>query len=532
MKKDYIYANEDQFNKFVMMPKAFFALDELADMSLCGVVLYSLMLDRSHLSKANGWADSEGRVFITYSLKQIMKDLRCGKTTAANTLNELEKKFGLIKRVKRGKALTNLIYVMLMIEEDEEEEEPKKKKKKGKKKEKKKQSSKSYTGYSSGYDVMQNGWASGNNPPTGSGWTNGYPEELCRLTPEEDALFEQQVRDKVRHIQATAYREPEPDPFMTMEEQYSEVRNPNLTHPDTRYYEERYTERYPDHSRMEARGYDPYAGDGDEAPAMAHSSSEVQNPNFTFGQKNARPYEAENPGKAAFDLRLGRSQKAGCEVRNPNPNNTENNNKIILTPTPTPHPEVKDLFRDTLNIYEDERWKDPDFVSAFIRESIKYNDLKKENPWKTKTLDVIVKFMVDICTYPGKEQRFGKNVYRQKDLRRRFSNLQPVHIRYVMSVMDARKDEIKNFRGYLFSCLYNAPERLQRSRVRQVQKEQRSLTNDCFAASDTRYTPSAEWNDGLIHNPACDKRYGPNVFINGRQVSYDELWDNIPYRRD
>lgn len=37
--------------------------------------LYSLLLDRSSLSAKNGWLDEEGKVYIYYTLEQIMADM-------------------------------------------------------------------------------------------------------------------------------------------------------------------------------------------------------------------------------------------------------------------------------------------------------------------------------------------------------------------------------------------------------------------------------------------------------------------------
>ena len=41
-------------------------------------VLYSLLLDRSTLSKKNGWQDSEGRIYIVYPIAEIAETMKKG----------------------------------------------------------------------------------------------------------------------------------------------------------------------------------------------------------------------------------------------------------------------------------------------------------------------------------------------------------------------------------------------------------------------------------------------------------------------
>ena len=67
-------------------------------------MLYGLMLDRMSLSMKNGWLDEENRVYIIYTLENIMEDLNCGKDKGVKILAELDtvKGIGLIERKKRG----------------------------------------------------------------------------------------------------------------------------------------------------------------------------------------------------------------------------------------------------------------------------------------------------------------------------------------------------------------------------------------------------------------------------------------------
>ena len=73
--------------------------------------LYSLLLDRSSLSAKNGWLDEEGKVYIYYTLEQIMADMHCANQKATKLLKELETKAGLIERQKQGQGKPTRIYV-------------------------------------------------------------------------------------------------------------------------------------------------------------------------------------------------------------------------------------------------------------------------------------------------------------------------------------------------------------------------------------------------------------------------------------
>ena len=84
--------------------------NRFADITTDAKLLYSLMLDRSSLSAKNGWLDKEGKVYIFYTLEQIMIDMHCANQKATKLLKELETK-GLIERRRRGQGKVTRIYV-------------------------------------------------------------------------------------------------------------------------------------------------------------------------------------------------------------------------------------------------------------------------------------------------------------------------------------------------------------------------------------------------------------------------------------
>ena len=73
-------------------------------------MLYAVLLDRANLSRANGWTDEDGNIFIVFPLNKIADLVDKGPTTVKTALNELEVA-GLIERRRCGNGMPNRIYV-------------------------------------------------------------------------------------------------------------------------------------------------------------------------------------------------------------------------------------------------------------------------------------------------------------------------------------------------------------------------------------------------------------------------------------
>lgn len=67
-------------NAFFRLPRALYEKECFRGLSNDAKTLYALMLDRMSLSLANQWLDEDGKVYINYSLEDIMTTLNCGKT--------------------------------------------------------------------------------------------------------------------------------------------------------------------------------------------------------------------------------------------------------------------------------------------------------------------------------------------------------------------------------------------------------------------------------------------------------------------
>ena len=106
---EFYYGQEAEQFTFYRLPKALITDSRFKDISNSAKLLYGLMLDRMSLSIRSGWFDEENRVYIKYSIKSIMEDMNCSKTTAVNLLKELQN-IGLLDVTQRN-GLANIIYV-------------------------------------------------------------------------------------------------------------------------------------------------------------------------------------------------------------------------------------------------------------------------------------------------------------------------------------------------------------------------------------------------------------------------------------
>lgn len=88
MTLDYFYgAQADQF-AFYRIPKALFTDERFKSISAEAKILYGILLDRMSLSRKNGWLDEQGRVFIIFTLEEVME------ATVKYRLNNIKRKLG------------------------------------------------------------------------------------------------------------------------------------------------------------------------------------------------------------------------------------------------------------------------------------------------------------------------------------------------------------------------------------------------------------------------------------------------------
>ncbi len=107
---DFFYGNErDQFS-FFRIPRDLIKNPKFEKLSTDAKLLYGLLLDRMSLSRKNGWLDEENRVYIIFTLKEVMEQLNRSHTTCSKLFQELEK-YSLITKKVRGLGKPAIIYL-------------------------------------------------------------------------------------------------------------------------------------------------------------------------------------------------------------------------------------------------------------------------------------------------------------------------------------------------------------------------------------------------------------------------------------
>ena len=90
---DYFYSAEAEQFSFYRIPKVLFTEERFRSVSAEAKVLYGLLLDRMSLSCKNGWLDQAGRVYIIFTIDEVMTALGCADQKAGKLLHELESKW-------------------------------------------------------------------------------------------------------------------------------------------------------------------------------------------------------------------------------------------------------------------------------------------------------------------------------------------------------------------------------------------------------------------------------------------------------
>lgn len=72
----YFYGEESEQFSYYRIPRLLITGAQFKNLSTDAKLLYGLFLDRMGLSAKNGWYDEQGRVYIYYTLEEIMADLK------------------------------------------------------------------------------------------------------------------------------------------------------------------------------------------------------------------------------------------------------------------------------------------------------------------------------------------------------------------------------------------------------------------------------------------------------------------------
>lgn len=110
---DYYYGSDAEQFTFIRLPKMLFTEERFKKLSSDAKILFGIILDRMSLSVKNQWIDEENRVYIIFTLENVMEVFSCSERKASYLMKELDTKsgIGLIEKKRQELGKPNLIYV-------------------------------------------------------------------------------------------------------------------------------------------------------------------------------------------------------------------------------------------------------------------------------------------------------------------------------------------------------------------------------------------------------------------------------------
>lgn len=100
--------NTNKTFSFIKFPRALIELPEFSSLSSDAKILFALILDRLDLSEKNAerFTDSNGKIYVIYTVREICSKLCCGHNKAVRLTDELED-YGLISKQHTGQGKPN-----------------------------------------------------------------------------------------------------------------------------------------------------------------------------------------------------------------------------------------------------------------------------------------------------------------------------------------------------------------------------------------------------------------------------------------
>ncbi len=114
---NYYHGRESEQFTFFRIPKVLYTDPIFKNISSDAKVLYGILLDRMELSMKNNWVDENSRVYIYFTIENIMEIMGWGNKKSVKVLAELdtEKGIGLIEKQRQGQGKPTKIYVKNFI---------------------------------------------------------------------------------------------------------------------------------------------------------------------------------------------------------------------------------------------------------------------------------------------------------------------------------------------------------------------------------------------------------------------------------
>ena len=147
------------------------------------------------------------------------------------------------------------------------------------------------------------------------------------------------------------------------------------------------------------------------------------------------------------DFPTSRSRESRrAEVEETDPNYTKRNQIDFIHTDPSiypPAPSARQMEMDRCEQREE------------VKESIEYEHLRQELPYDD--VESLLELIVDVMCSTAATMRIGGDILPVQAVKRRFSQLDCEHVKYVIETLNHTTTKINNIRAYLLTALYNAP---------------------------------------------------------------------------
>lgn len=398
---DYFYGAQAEQFTFYRLPKVLITDPRFKKVSSDAKILYGVMLERMSLSMKNQWIDEQNRVYIIFTLEDIMDTFACGERKAGYLLSELDTKtgIGLVEKKRQGLGKPNLLYLKNFIVKEEITAE-----------DMQVQSGK----------ILQVCDSRDREGGMKSGWEE-YPlsaEDTMKSTGNEKNRTQSgtilQVQNRI--IQPFSPEHSGVIPFGSIEESqnYGDLK-----------------ERKNQNAQLQS-GKNMQVQSGTNMRIQSGKNVQVQSGTNMLIQsgKNVQLQSSTNA-----QVKSGRK----LPVNNINNNNTDLSKKESIYPSIRSSPEEINACRE------------------IIKKNIGYGYIRADCVWKEEEyLDELVELMVETVCIVEDPIKIGGKLYPYELVKQRFLKLEESHIRYILNSLHDNTTKVKNIRGYLLTSLMNA----------------------------------------------------------------------------
>lgn len=412
---DYFHGMEAEQYSFYRVPKVLFTADYFKALTCEAKVLYGLMLDRMSLSVRNRWFDEEDRVYIIFTIEEIMELLCCKTQKAVKLLKELDSEngIGLIEKRRPGLGRPNVIYVKNFMTKEAE---------------------------GLGQIIAQ--------PDSDYEGQDGSSEDM-----QEAAMGER----KVMALQEEGFCIAEMTVSQNKGEQEDTVIPQDSENQKSRILKiknQEFPELKDEDSEMSCAVVGNAAFQGEErgqGNTVEYRDSRNQNSrilkikNQQFPKSKIQSFENQNSGISKIEI----AEFPKSKPINTDPNNTEFSETDSIYPNqinPSGTFACRGNAVDEMDTYRE-----------MIRDRISYNSFVYDGKYLQDELDELVELVVDVMMMPDKNMLRIAGVDRPVTVvKDRFMKLEQAHIEYVLRCLQKNTSRIENIKAYLLTALYNA----------------------------------------------------------------------------